>query len=316
MTRTLALAVALALPLGFSAPTSAQDTLNCGSFATPEEAQAVLEQDPSDPNGLDGDGDGLACDYTGGGGETAAPAPAAEAPAAVEEAPPATTAQGLNCIDFATQADAQANADATGDANNLDTNDNGVACEGGVGEGGGDYVAAPGLESDAPVAAEAPVAVEAPAAEAVAAAPAAPVTNLPRTGSGSADAMHGVSGTHEVSGDGGTAHEGAAGTHDDALEAARLGERVAGLERLADELRGERDAWKAQAERHEEAARELRILVQGAQALARALPANVEDASETHTEAAGRDEASRMADGTSSVWQRLRRRLGGAWVAG
>ncbi len=30
----------------------------------------------------------------------------------------------------------------------------------------------------------------------------------------------------------------------------------AGLERLADEVRGERDAWKAQAERHEEAARD------------------------------------------------------------
>ncbi len=92
----------------------------------------------------------------------------------------------------------------------------------------------------------------------------------------------------------------------------RLAERVAGLERLADELRGDRDAWKAQAERHEEAARELRILVQGAQALARALPANVEDVPETHVEALGRDEASRMADDTSSVWQRLRRRLGGA----
>jgi len=90
------------------------------------------------------------------------------------------------------------------------------------------------------------------------------------------------------------------------------GAPYAGLERLANELKGERDAWKSQAERHEEAARELRILVQGAQALARALPANVEDASETHTEARRGDEASRMADGTSSVWQRLRRRLSGA----
>ena len=54
---------------------------------------------------------------------------------------------------------------------------------------------------------------------------------------------------------------------------------------------------------------ELRFLVQVAQALA--LPANVEDALETPTEASGRDASSRMADDTSSVWQRLRRRLGG-----
>ena len=50
-------------------------------------------------------------------------------------------------------------------------------------------------------------------------------------------------------------------------------ERVAGLERLSEELKHERDAWKDQASRHEVAARELRILVQQAQALARALPA-------------------------------------------
>lgn len=78
----------------------------------------------------------------------------------------------------------------------------------------------------------------------------------------------------------------------------------------ADELRDERDAWKAHAERHEEAARELRILVQGAQALARALSANVEVAPETHAEASGRDERARMADDAPSTWQRLRRRLG------
>ena len=36
--------------------------LNCASFATHEQAQRVLEQDPSDPNYLDGDGDGVACE--------------------------------------------------------------------------------------------------------------------------------------------------------------------------------------------------------------------------------------------------------------
>jgi len=71
---------------------------------------------------------------------------------------------------------------------------------------------------------------------------------------------------------------------------------VADLEGLADESRGERDAWKAQAEWHEEAARERPLLVQGAQALARALPANVEDAAETHPEASGYDERPRMGE--------------------
>jgi micrococcal nuclease len=36
--------------------------LDCANFATHEEAQRVLEQDPSDPNYLDGDGDGEACE--------------------------------------------------------------------------------------------------------------------------------------------------------------------------------------------------------------------------------------------------------------
>jgi len=37
--------------------------LNCGDFQYQEDAQAVYDQDPSDPNGLDGDdNDGIACE--------------------------------------------------------------------------------------------------------------------------------------------------------------------------------------------------------------------------------------------------------------
>ena len=36
--------------------------LDCAGFETHEEAQRVLEQDPSDPHYLDGDGDGVACE--------------------------------------------------------------------------------------------------------------------------------------------------------------------------------------------------------------------------------------------------------------
>ncbi|QIN80836.1 hypothetical protein GBA65_14800 [Rubrobacter marinus] len=42
--------------------------LDCADFATQEEAQATYDQDPSDPNGLDDDGDGVACETLDSGG--------------------------------------------------------------------------------------------------------------------------------------------------------------------------------------------------------------------------------------------------------
>jgi hypothetical protein len=46
-----------------SSPGSGGDSnLDCASFVTHEEAQKVLEQDPSDPHYFDGDGDGVACE--------------------------------------------------------------------------------------------------------------------------------------------------------------------------------------------------------------------------------------------------------------
>lgn len=46
---------------------SAQDDLNCSDFSSQPEAQAVLDADPSDPNRLDGDNDGIACEDLPGG---------------------------------------------------------------------------------------------------------------------------------------------------------------------------------------------------------------------------------------------------------
>ncbi len=40
----------------------AQNQFNCSDFATQEEAQAVYNADPSDPNMLDEDNDGIACE--------------------------------------------------------------------------------------------------------------------------------------------------------------------------------------------------------------------------------------------------------------
>ena len=64
-----ALCAALVLAMAPVALAQAGD-LDCANFATQEEAQAVYDADPSDPNGLDDDNDGIACETlpTGGGG--------------------------------------------------------------------------------------------------------------------------------------------------------------------------------------------------------------------------------------------------------
>src|SRR5215218_9324842 len=56
-------------------PAEAQEDLDClTDFTYQEDAQAVYDQDPSDPNGLDGnDNDGVACEmlpHRPGGGTT------------------------------------------------------------------------------------------------------------------------------------------------------------------------------------------------------------------------------------------------------
>ena len=55
------LAVVLLFYASSFAPAYAQDS-NCGDFGSQEEAQAELDADPSDPNGLDADDDGEACE--------------------------------------------------------------------------------------------------------------------------------------------------------------------------------------------------------------------------------------------------------------
>jgi hypothetical protein len=51
----------------YVAPTRAANDLDCIHFADTSDAQAVLIADPSDPNNLDGDNDGQACDRGVGG---------------------------------------------------------------------------------------------------------------------------------------------------------------------------------------------------------------------------------------------------------
>jgi hypothetical protein len=55
--------VAVSATLVWSGAAGAQDVLNCDDFDFQEDAQAELDRNPADPNGLDGnDNDGLACE--------------------------------------------------------------------------------------------------------------------------------------------------------------------------------------------------------------------------------------------------------------
>ncbi len=56
-------------PTQYVQPTTPmQGDLDCADFASQAEAQAVLDADPTDPNGLDADNDGIACETLAGGG--------------------------------------------------------------------------------------------------------------------------------------------------------------------------------------------------------------------------------------------------------
>ena len=63
--------VTAALSLTFSGTAQAAD-LNCSDFATQQLAQAEYDRDPSDPNGLDRDDDGIACETRPSGGSVVA----------------------------------------------------------------------------------------------------------------------------------------------------------------------------------------------------------------------------------------------------
>jgi micrococcal nuclease len=93
--------------------------LDCASFETHKEAQRVLEQDPSDPNYLDGDGDGVACE------ELAENQP--------DDQPPSLGSgsdSNLDCASFATHEQAQRVYEQDlSDPHYLDGDGDGVACE-------------------------------------------------------------------------------------------------------------------------------------------------------------------------------------------
>ena len=118
-------------PAALAQSPSEGDLYDCQDFATQEEAQAVYNQDTSDPYGLDGPigeaftGEpGVACEGlpSGGTGGTNMP----QQPTAPSE----SEFTDLDCVDFATQAEAQAVYNQnTSDPHGLDADFDGVACE-------------------------------------------------------------------------------------------------------------------------------------------------------------------------------------------
>lgn len=151
ITMMTALWLALLLPAGAQdeGPPPVPDYVSCGHFETQADAQAVLDSGQLDVNGiasLDGNGDGVACEEAFGQPDPNSPPPARDY---------------VSCGHFETQADAQmvldsGHLDANG-VGSLDGDGDGIACEDAFASGNPE-----GAASTSP----------------------APVTTLPKTGSG------------------------------------------------------------------------------------------------------------------------------------
>ena len=127
------------------------DDLDCADFQTQEEAQAVLDEDPADPNDLDPNQDGIACallpsreDQASDPGDAATQDSHAQNQTQEERraarraarqqngasTPTAEEISTVTCADYESAEDAQAvfDEDPVGSAG-LDADGNGIACE-------------------------------------------------------------------------------------------------------------------------------------------------------------------------------------------
>lgn len=125
------LVIAVILLLLAAVPVMAQeDRFNCEDFATQTRAQRILDRDPSDPNQLDGNNNGEACEEFFEGTDSAAPtepaAPAPDEPADDDTAQP----DRFDCEDFTSPARPQRILERDpSDPHDLDANRDGEACE-------------------------------------------------------------------------------------------------------------------------------------------------------------------------------------------
>jgi hypothetical protein len=131
--RVAALLPALTLTALLALPGTAfaQDK-DCRDFQFQEDAQAVLDQDRSDPHRLDAlsedESDGIACESLPRRGSASSDESDTDArPVADTEE---STTEDRDCADFRSQSAAQAALEARpGDPENLDADDDGIACE-------------------------------------------------------------------------------------------------------------------------------------------------------------------------------------------
>src|SRR5215203_4476439 len=76
------------------------DQYDCASFGSQESAQVELDSDPSDPNNLDSDGNGIACDNfsygTSGSVAAITPAPSTPAPSSAPPDEPSASASPIS----------------------------------------------------------------------------------------------------------------------------------------------------------------------------------------------------------------------------
>jgi micrococcal nuclease len=107
---------------------------DCSDFASQAEAQEVLDDDPTDPNGLDGDSDGVACETLPGGSSASpsaspSPSPSASPSASPPGGLPPAPGGDYDCSDLTySQAQQVLNSDPS-DPHRLDGDDDGEACE-------------------------------------------------------------------------------------------------------------------------------------------------------------------------------------------
>ena len=120
--RRLLLLTALCMvgALVFAPAALAQDEFDCADFETQEQAQAVYNEDTSDPSGLDEDDgadDGIACETLPSGGSTASPmADDSASPMAEEEDSATATAMADEEESASAMADEEESATATASA--------------------------------------------------------------------------------------------------------------------------------------------------------------------------------------------------------
>jgi micrococcal nuclease len=121
------------------APSPSSGDRDCADFDSRPEAQEFLQDDPSDPSGLDGDYDGQACEELPGGASASASASTSASPSAAPSASPSGGGGGGGSRNAGAPVPAGGDIDCDqvngpiptppGDPDNLDGDGDGLACE-------------------------------------------------------------------------------------------------------------------------------------------------------------------------------------------